>query len=99
MVGDRLDLDAQMGCDPARQRRQQHAPQRPLVCGGAYDITPALTLAAQIYTLRYRHSDNKAMLYAVRGSFSTCRAFRQLKSSRMVRSASDCNRYGVSPAR
>ncbi len=38
--------------------------------GGAYDITPAFTLAGQVYTLRFRHSDKKAMLYAVRGSYA-----------------------------
>ncbi|WP_427307000.1 porin [Cupriavidus sp. H39] len=38
--------------------------------GAAYDITPAFTLAGQVYTLRYRHSSNRAMLYAVRGSYA-----------------------------
>jgi len=36
----------------------------------AYDITPAFTLAGQINYLKFRHSDNKAMLYAVRGTYA-----------------------------
>ncbi|AEI77102.1 porin gram-negative type [Cupriavidus necator N-1] len=38
--------------------------------GAAYDITPAFTLAGQVYYQRYHHSDNKAMLYALRGSYA-----------------------------
>ncbi|MWL91358.1 porin [Cupriavidus sp. SW-Y-13] len=38
--------------------------------GAAYDLTPALNLAAQIYWLRYSHSPNKAWLEAVRATYS-----------------------------
>ncbi|MGO4305011.1 MULTISPECIES: porin [unclassified Cupriavidus] len=38
--------------------------------GAAYDITPAFTLAGQVYYLNYQNSDNKAMLYAVRGMYN-----------------------------
>jgi len=38
--------------------------------GAAWDITPAFNLAGQAYYLRYHGSDNKAMLYAMRGVYS-----------------------------
>ncbi len=38
--------------------------------GLAYDITPAFQLAGQVYYLKYRHSDNDQMLYALRGSYA-----------------------------
>ncbi|WP_454743938.1 porin [Cupriavidus necator] len=38
--------------------------------GIAYDITPVFTLAGQVYYLRYHGSDNKAMLYALRGTYN-----------------------------
>ncbi|MCP3018042.1 porin [Cupriavidus basilensis] len=38
--------------------------------GLAYDITPAFTLAGQVYYLKYHNSDNKAMLYALRGTYA-----------------------------
>ncbi|MGO4332280.1 porin [Cupriavidus sp. 2TAF22] len=38
--------------------------------GMAYDITPAFTLAGQLYYLKYHNSDNKAMLYALRGTYA-----------------------------
>ncbi|MBP0638806.1 porin [Cupriavidus sp. AcVe19-6a] len=38
--------------------------------GALYDITPAFTVASQVYHLRYHHSDNKAWLYALRGTYS-----------------------------
>lgn len=38
--------------------------------GAAYDITPAFTLAGQVNYLKFRHSENKAMLYAVRGMYA-----------------------------
>lgn len=38
--------------------------------GAAYDLTPALTLAGQVNYLKFRHSDNKAMLYALRGTYA-----------------------------
>ncbi|MBP0622434.1 porin [Cupriavidus sp. LEh25] len=40
------------------------------VGGAAYDITPAVTLAGQVYYLRFHNSDNKAMLWAVRGTYA-----------------------------
>ncbi|MFS8977417.1 porin [Cupriavidus necator] len=41
--------------------------------GAAYDITPAFTLAGQVYYQRFHHSDSKAMLYALRGSYAFSR--------------------------
>ncbi len=38
--------------------------------GAAYDITPAFTLAGQMYYLRYHNSDNKALLWAMRGTYA-----------------------------
>ncbi|CAG9164635.1 porin [Cupriavidus pinatubonensis] len=38
--------------------------------GAAYDVTPAFTIAGQVNYLRYRHSDNKALLYALRGTYA-----------------------------
>lgn len=38
--------------------------------GAAYDITPAFTLAGQVNYLKFHNSDNKAMLYAVRGTYA-----------------------------
>ncbi len=38
--------------------------------GLAYDITPAFTLAGQVYYLKYHNSDNKALLYALRGTYA-----------------------------
>ncbi len=38
--------------------------------GAAYDITPAFTLAGQVYYLNYNSSDNKSMLYAIRGMYN-----------------------------
>ncbi|MGO4809571.1 porin [Cupriavidus sp. 2MCAB6] len=38
--------------------------------GLAYDITPAFTLAGQVYYLKFHNSDNKAMLYALRGTYA-----------------------------
>lgn len=38
--------------------------------GGSYDVTPAFNVAGQVYSLRFHHSDNKAMLYALRGSYA-----------------------------
>jgi len=38
--------------------------------GAAYDITPAFTLAGQLYYLNYQSSPNRAMLYAVRGMYN-----------------------------
>lgn len=38
--------------------------------GASYDITPAVNLAGQVYYLNYHGSDNKAWLYAVRGTYS-----------------------------
>lgn len=38
--------------------------------GAAYDITPALTLAGQVYLLRYHDSSNKAWLGSMRGSYA-----------------------------
>ncbi|GAB7547272.1 MULTISPECIES: porin [unclassified Cupriavidus] len=38
--------------------------------GLAYDITPAFTLAGQVYYLKYHNSANKAMLYALRGTYA-----------------------------
>ncbi|UDM52689.1 porin [Cupriavidus sp. MP-37] len=54
-----------------RDNEASPTPRSDLWYGGiAYDITPALTLAGQVYYLRYHHSDNKAMLYALRGSYA-----------------------------
>ncbi len=41
--------------------------------GGSYDVTPAFNVAGQVYTLRYHHSSNKAMLYALRGTYAFSR--------------------------
>lgn len=41
--------------------------------GAAYDVTPAFTLAGQVYLLRYHDSGNKAWLGAVRGSYAFSR--------------------------
>jgi len=38
--------------------------------GAAYDITPAFNLAGQGYYLKYHSSDNKAFLFALRGTYS-----------------------------
>jgi len=38
--------------------------------GAAYDITPAFTLAGQVYLLRYHDSSNKAWLGSMRGSYA-----------------------------
>lgn len=38
--------------------------------GAAYDITPAFNVAGQVYYLRFHNSANKAMLYALRGTYS-----------------------------
>ncbi|WER50060.1 porin [Cupriavidus sp. WKF15] len=38
--------------------------------GASYDITPAVNLAGQVYYLNYHGSDNKAWLYALRGTYS-----------------------------
>lgn len=38
--------------------------------GASYDLTPAFNVAGQLYYLRYHGSDNKAMLYALRGTYS-----------------------------
>ncbi len=38
--------------------------------GASYDITPAVNLAGQVYYLNYHGSDNKAWLYAVRGTYA-----------------------------
>lgn len=38
--------------------------------GASYDITPAWNIAGQVFYLRYHHSDNKAILYALRGTYS-----------------------------
>lgn len=55
-------------------RRDNEASFTPLsdlwYAGVAYDVTPAFTAAGQVYYLRYHGSDNKAMLYALRGTYS-----------------------------
>ncbi|CAG9167552.1 Outer membrane porin protein [Cupriavidus laharis] len=38
--------------------------------GVSYDITPAFNLAGQLYHLNYHGSDNKAWLYALRGTYA-----------------------------
>ncbi|MHA7685187.1 porin [Cupriavidus sp. PET2-C1] len=38
--------------------------------GAAYDVTPALTLAGQVYYLKFHNSGGKAILYALRGSYA-----------------------------
>ncbi|CAG9187582.1 porin [Cupriavidus pinatubonensis] len=38
--------------------------------GASYDITPAVTFAGEIFYLRYRGSADKALLYALRGTYS-----------------------------
>ncbi len=38
--------------------------------GVSYDITPACNLAGQVYNLNYHGSDNKAWLYALRGTYA-----------------------------
>ncbi|XQU76610.1 Porin [Cupriavidus sp. H18C2] len=38
--------------------------------GGSYDLTPAFTVAGQVYHQRYHNSANKAWLYAVRGTYN-----------------------------
>ena len=55
-------------------RRENQGSTTPLselyYIGAAYDITPAFTLAGQVYYLNYQNSDNKAMLYAIRGMYN-----------------------------
>jgi len=55
-------------------RRENQGSATPLselyYIGAAYDITPAFTLAGQVYYLNYQNSDNKAMLYVVRGMYN-----------------------------
>ncbi|CAG2141667.1 Outer membrane porin protein [Cupriavidus yeoncheonensis] len=38
--------------------------------GASYDITPAVNLAGQLYYQKYHGSDNKAWLYALRGTYA-----------------------------
>lgn len=38
--------------------------------GAAYDVTPTLTLAGQVYYLKFHNSGDKAILYALRGSYA-----------------------------
>ncbi|MFJ1258270.1 porin [Cupriavidus sp. CuC1] len=46
-------------------------PRSDLWYGGvAYDITAAFTVAGQVYYLKYHNSDNKAWLYALRGTYT-----------------------------
>lgn len=55
-------------------RRDNQASATPLsdlyYVGAAYDITPAFTLAGQVYYLKYHGSDNKALLGALRGTYN-----------------------------
>ncbi|BDB69669.1 porin [Comamonas thiooxydans] len=37
--------------------------------GASYPITPALVLDGQVFKLNYKHSDNQALLYAIRGTY------------------------------
>ncbi|MGO4813406.1 porin [Cupriavidus sp. 2MCAB6] len=54
-----------------RDNEGSSTPRSELWYGGlAYDITPAFTLAGQVYYLNYRNSGDKAMLYALRGSYA-----------------------------
>jgi len=38
--------------------------------GASWDVTPAFNVAGQVYYLRFHGSDNKAMLYALRGTYN-----------------------------
>ncbi|AGW93419.1 membrane protein [Ralstonia pickettii DTP0602] len=38
--------------------------------GVSHEITPAINLAGQMYYLKYRGSDNKSLLFAIRGMYS-----------------------------
>ncbi|WP_137926384.1 porin [Cupriavidus sp. 2SB] len=55
-------------------RRENQASATPLselyYVGVAHDLTPAFTLSGQVYYLNYQNSDNKSMLYAVRGMYN-----------------------------
>ncbi|CAM3214816.1 porin [Cupriavidus taiwanensis] len=76
---DRLSLSgyvllsrAKLGVGVIRRDNEGSAtPRSQLWYGGmAYDITPAFTLAGQVYYLKFHDSANKAMLYAVRGAYA-----------------------------
>ncbi|GLC90719.1 porin [Cupriavidus sp. TA19] len=54
-----------------RRNEALAAPRSNLFYGGvAYDITPALNLAGELFYLKYRNSPNKAWLGAVRASYA-----------------------------
>ncbi len=57
-----------------RDNEGSPTPRSELWYGGiAYDITPAFTLAGQVNYLKFHHSDNKAMLVALRGTYAFSR--------------------------
>ncbi len=54
-----------------RDNEGSPTPRSELWYGGvAYDITPAFTLAGQVNYLKFHNSDNKAILYALRGTYA-----------------------------
>ncbi|QRQ85838.1 porin [Cupriavidus oxalaticus] len=79
LTDDRLSLSGYMILERAkvgagwirRDNEGSPTPVSDLYYGGvAYDITPAFTLAGQVYYLKYHGSDNKATLFALRGMYS-----------------------------
>lgn len=79
LTDDRLSLGGYMLLSRAklgmgvirRDNEASRTPRSDLWYGGvAYDITPAFTVAGQIYYLKYHQSDSKAMLYALRGTYA-----------------------------
>ncbi len=76
---DRLSLNGYVLLDKAkiglgvirRDNEGSPTPRSELWYGGAaYDITPAFNLAGQVNYLKFHHSDNKAILYALRGTYA-----------------------------
>jgi len=46
-------------------------PRSDMIYGGvSHDVTPAFNVAGQVYYYKFHNSDNKAMLYALRGTYA-----------------------------
>ena len=79
MKDDRLSMGgymllpkAKLGAGLLRRNNEASATPRSDLwfAGAAYDVTPAFTIAGEVYYLKYSHSPNKAWLGAVRGTYA-----------------------------
>lgn len=79
LTDDRLSLGgymllpkAKLGAGLLRRNNEASATPRSDLwfAGAAYDVTPAFTLAAEVYYLKYNHSPNKSWLGAARGTYA-----------------------------